>query len=95
MKKLVKIVTVVLLSTTLWSCATRAVVTERPAPPVEVRPAPPRANYVWIDGEWVWSGGRYSWRNGYWARPNAGHVWVAGHWAQRGHGWYWVSGHWN
>ena len=41
----------------------------RPEPPVYAWPLPPVPNYVWIEGEWVWSGGVYVYRRGYWALP--------------------------
>ena len=96
MKKLIVISAVGLSLMSASGCRTRAVVTTRPEPPaaVVVRPAAPHANYVWIDGEWVWRGGRYTYVNGYWAPPRSGHVWVSGHWVQRGRGWTWEKGHW-
>jgi len=96
MKKLLRLIPVVMLLSVFSSCGpSRVVVTDRPNPPVEVRPAAPYPNYVWIDGEWIANGGSYTWRSGYWAAPRAGHVWVGGSWAARGNGWYWVRGHWN
>ncbi len=94
MKKFVRFIAVLFLTTSLWGCAERAVVTERPREPVEVRPAAPRADYVWINGEWRNQGGRYTYKNGYWAAPRQGHVYASGHWARRGRGWYWIPGHW-
>jgi len=96
MKKLIVISTLALsLIVGSSGCRTRAVVETRPEPlAVAVRPAPPHADYVWIDGEWIWSGGKYVYTNGYWAPPRAGHVWAAGHWVGKGHGWYWERGHW-
>jgi hypothetical protein len=93
MKKLLLCGALILSLMGTSGCRTRAVVTTRPEPPVVVvRPAPPRPDYVWIEGDWYWSGGRYQWRPGYWAAPRG--VWVQGHWVQRGHGWYWERGHW-
>ena len=96
MKKLIVCAALVLSLIGTSGCRTRAVVITRPAPPaaVVVRPAAPGSGYVWIDGEWYWSGGRYHYRNGYWAPPRSGHVWVAGHWVQRRNGWYWEKGYW-
>ena len=82
-----------LAAITLSSCAPQMVVTERPAPPVYVRPVVPGPHYVWVDGDWYVSGGRYVWREGYWAPPRKKH-WVGGHWAPRRGGWYWERGHW-
>ena len=72
------------------------VVRTQPAPPVYVRPAPPRGNYVWVDGEWIRQGHGYVYRQGYWAAPHRRyHHYVTGHWQQKRQGWYWVPGHWN
>ena len=95
MKKLVVIVSLALSALTLDSCAPgRYTVSAQPSVPVYERPARPGANYVWIDGDWYWSGGRYVYRNGYWARPRGHRTWVAGVWVHRGNGWYWKKGHW-
>jgi len=44
-----------------------------PPPPgrVEFIPASPRADAVWIDGEWLWQGRRYAWKGGRWVAPPA------------------------
>ncbi len=44
-----------------------------PPPPrrVEVKPAKPGPNFVWVEGHWKWKGRR------------RGHVWVPGHWRRR------------
>ena len=86
MKKLVVISTLALsLMVGSSGCRTRAVV---------VRPASPHPDYIWIDNEWIWNGGKYVYKEGYWAPPRTGHVWVAGHWVQKKKGWYWEKGHW-
>ncbi|RFM29698.1 YXWGXW repeat-containing protein [Deminuibacter soli] len=77
------------------SCAPSAVVvTERPAPPVYVRPAPPRPGYIWVEGEWRARSGRYVWQNGYWTRPHGSRQWHGGHWEKARGGWYWQNGYW-
>src|SRR5580658_10579559 len=40
-----------------------------PPPPgrVEVIPAAPTRDAVWIDGEWGWRGHKWGWQPGYWA----------------------------
>src|SRR5690348_10215894 len=96
MKKLIVFCALIFSLLSATSCRTRAVVTTRPEPPaaVIVRPASPGPGYVWIDGEWVWSGGRYNYNHGYWAPVRPGHVWIAGHWVRSGRGWYWERGYW-
>lgn len=95
MKKVLFILSLVAGIAIFDSCAPgRYTVTARPDVPVYVRPASPGANYVWVDGDWYWRGGRYTYRNGYWARPRGGRAWVGGAWVGRGNGYYWRRGHW-
>lgn len=44
---------------------------EYPPPParVEVIPAAPKPEAVWIDGEWTWQGRRWAWKQGRWVAP--------------------------
>jgi hypothetical protein len=42
-------------------------------PPVEVVPAQPRGDAVWVDGTWEWGGNdRYRWVPGAWVVPPPG-----------------------
>jgi hypothetical protein len=47
---------------------------ERPPPParVEILPARPSIDAVWIDGEWIWRRGRWAWLPGRWVVPPEG-----------------------
>lgn len=75
--------------------AQRIYVKVRPAAPVVVRTAAPRADYIWVEGEWVASGRTYVWKPGYWVEPRKGYRWIPGHWVdRRGRGSYWIAGHW-
>jgi hypothetical protein len=76
-------------------CEGSYVVTTQPTTPVFARPVSPGAGYVWIDGDWRWSGNNYVWREGYWGRPRGHRTWVAGSWYQRNNGWAWRRGRWN
>lgn len=76
------------------SCEGSYYVTEQPAEPVYVRPVAPGPGYVWIDGEWGYSGGRYVYNHGYWSRPRAGYTWHHGYWDHGGHGYRWHRGGW-
>jgi hypothetical protein len=76
------------------SCSGSYYVTERPAEPYYVQPAPPYYGAVWIPGEWTWSGGRYVYVHGYYTHARAGHVWVRGSWYNNGRGYVWHRGHW-
>lgn len=93
MKHLLLII-VVVASLAVTGCATGGYVETQPADVYYVRPVAPGPDYVWIDGDWVWTGGRYVWRNGYWGRPRGGRAWERGHWDHDGHGYRWNRGHW-
>jgi hypothetical protein len=66
---------------------------EPPPPQVEVRPALPYANGVWIEGHWAWRG-RWVWVGGRWEGARVGHVWVPHHWERFGPRWRYLPGHW-
>lgn len=70
------------------------VVERRPADVVFIRPAAPGPEYVWVSGDWFWSGGTYRWHEGYWANTRHGSAWVDGHWDHVGQGYRWQRGHW-
>jgi hypothetical protein len=66
-----------------------------PAAVVEVQPAAPGPEYVWVGGHHRWVGRSYVWERGtYQRRPHGGAVWVHPRWENRGRGHVWVSGHW-
>lgn len=73
-----------------------AVVVYDAPPPVRVtvRPAPPVASAIWIEGYWQWSGATWVWEPGRWEQPRVGHVWVQPRWNRRGRGWVFVGGGW-
>jgi outer membrane lipoprotein SlyB len=65
-----------------------------PPPPAETIVVAPAPGYVWVGGEWEWSG-RWIWRAGYWARPPVGFtIWVGGYNWRDEHGWHHNRGHW-
>lgn len=76
------------------SCGPAAYVQTRPGDVMYNRPIAPGEGYIWIDGDWIWGGGRYTWREGRWDRPRPGHVWHGGRWSQGTHGYRWNRGHW-
>src|SRR6185312_10018059 len=43
-----------------------------PAGRVEVLPARPSPDAVWIDGQWIWDGANWAWDDGGWAVPPEG-----------------------
>jgi hypothetical protein len=70
-----------------------------PTPPptaiVEVRPAIPFPEAIWIDGYWAHRHGNWVWVHGTWERrpwPEA--VWISGHWQDTPKGWRWIPGRW-
>ena len=97
MKTLSKIGLMLVLAGSLFlsSCAGSYYVTERPVEPVYERPVVPYQGAVWVEGEWVWNGGRYIYTRGYWARPRVGRVYAHGYWEPRPRGGYrWHRGYW-
>ena len=92
-----KYLTAVALSTVLLmsSCDGTYYVSSQPVRPAYNRPVSPGADYVWIDGDWVWEGGVYTWHEGRWGRPKGHRTWVSGNWEQRNNGWRWHRGRWH
>ena len=53
--------------------------------------------WLWVDGQYYWSGAQWAWVDGYWIRDRPGydwspgyyhpytHVWIAGSWGPRGY----------
>lgn len=77
-----------------YSCSSGHYVSAQPDAVVVTRPASPGPNYIWVDGDYYWRGGRYNYRQGYWARPRAGRVYRSGAWSQSPRGYYWRRGGW-
>jgi hypothetical protein len=69
-------------------------VTARPADVTYVRPVSPGSGYVWIGGEWEWSGGNYRWQEGSWQHPRESHTWKSGYWENAHNGYKWHKGRW-
>jgi hypothetical protein len=95
MKTIQMLILAAVISLGAISCGGGYYVTTRPSPPYYERPIRPGPDYVWIDGEWVWSGNTYTYTNGYWAAPRPYRTWVVGEWRPRGNGWYWRRGRWH
>lgn len=95
MKTIMKLSAIVMVILAFASCGPSYVaVSSRPATPYYVRPVQPYPNYVWIDGDWYWRGGRYSYRQGYWTAPRRGYEYHPGYWNQHGNGYNWHRGGW-
>jgi hypothetical protein len=68
--------------------------TPPPPAPVETPPPAPSADYVWVDGDWVWNGG-WVWVGGHWVYPPyPGAVWFHGGWGRGWGGFRRTRGHW-
>ena len=78
----------------LASCAGSYYVYERPVEPVYARPMAPYPGAIWIEGDWVWQGGRYVYFRGHWDRPRVGRVWMRGAWERGPRGYTWHRGYW-
>jgi hypothetical protein len=66
-----------------------------PEPYYEAPPPAPGVDFVWIEGEWAWSGHRWVWRHGHYdRRPYGRDHWVAARWRHGDHGWVRVEGRW-
>ncbi|HVU98757.1 MAG TPA: hypothetical protein VHE34_26225 [Puia sp.] len=78
----------------LTGCAVDGYVETQPADVVYTRPVAPGPDYIWIEGDWIYSGGRYNWHPGYWRRGRPGRAWVGGSWSHTPHGYHWNRGHW-
>ena len=88
-----------LLAVSILSClvlagCTAGYVSERPADVTYVRPVSPGPGYVWIDGEWEFSGSNYHWREGSWQQPREGRSWKSGYWENNKKGYKWHKGSW-
>jgi|SRR4051812_25965210 hypothetical protein len=66
---------------------------EPPALRVET-PPPPRAGYVWVDGNWYWSHHKYAWRHGHWVRARHGYHYVPSRWDRDGDRWRYRGERW-
>ncbi|HEY2648518.1 MAG TPA: hypothetical protein VGI38_04965 [Puia sp.] len=83
-----------ILSGVILMGCTAGYVSERPAEVTYVRPVSPGPGYVWIDGEWEYSGGSYHRREGSWQQAREGHTWKSGYWENNNKGYKWHKGGW-
>jgi len=65
-----------------------------PPPKKDIRPAKPGPEFLWIEGNWIWSSGQYTWSKGFWVKKKPGKNWVPGRWEKRGRHWVWIKGRW-
>src|SRR5665811_1677263 len=79
----------------LSSCAGSYYIVDQPVEPVYERPIVPYDGAIWIEGDWIWNGGRYVYTRGHWDRPREGYTYVRGSWVHTNRGYNWHRGHWN
>lgn len=65
-----------------------------PAPMVETMGVAPSPGYFWINGVWVWRGGRHVWAPGYWQAPRVGFYWESHRWQRGSRHWHFNPGGW-
>lgn len=89
------LILIIIIFITLSGCGP-AYVVEEPAYIEIQRPPAPRATYIWVDGDWVYSRRAHGYvrREGYWVAPRQGRTFVPGHWEATPRGKYWKKGHW-
>src|ERR1700740_2621613 len=81
---------------TITPASAQIYVKVRPVVPVIVAPPQPSPVHVWVDEEWVPSGGVYVYGGGHWeSPPHAGYRWRKGYWRRHNNeGEEWVHGRW-
>ncbi len=84
----------IVASMIVFSGCAAGYVSSQPADVVDVQGVAPGPGYVWIGGDWVWSGGAYVWHAGHWGRGRGGRAWTGGHWEHGARGYRWHGGHW-
>lgn len=96
MKTLAKLGLIAAFSSSLFltSCAGEYYVSDQPADVVYDRGAAPYEGAVWIEGDWVYSGGHYVHNRGHWAHARANRTYVKGNWEHNERGYVWHRGHW-
>lgn len=77
----------------LSSCAGSYYEADQPVEPVYERPVAPYDGAVWIDGDWIWSGGKYVYIRGHWDKSRPVRTYMRGSWQHSGHGYRWQRGH--
>ena len=83
-----------ILSCIILAGCSAGYVTARPADVSYARPVSPGAGYLWIGGEWEWSGGNYRWNEGSWQQSREGRSYKSGYWQNDKRGYKWQKGGW-
>ena len=96
MKALIKIGLIAAMGSSLFltSCEGEYYVVDQPAEVYYDPGPPPFTGAIWIEGDWVYTGGHYARNHGYWARARTNRAWVKGNWEHNERGYTWRRGHW-
>ena len=97
MKTLAKSGLIAVLASSLFlsSCAGEYYVSDQPADVVYEPGPPPYSGALWIEGDWVYSGGHYVHSRGHWARTRANRSYEKGKWVHNQRGYSWHRGRWH
>ena len=68
-----------------------------PPQPLSAEPSSPAPapDFVWIEGNWVWSHNGYAWQTGYWHEPRPDMIWTPAHYVWTPRGYIFVMGYWD
>jgi hypothetical protein len=82
-----------------WAAHQQQEVTYLPPPPAPLETGPsvpaPSADYVYVQGCWIYRDGHYVWRPGFWSGCRRGWVWVPSHYVWTPAGYVFVDGYWD
>lgn len=82
-----------------WSNNPQAATQYLPPPPqpLEAGPnSPPTGpDYLWMEGNWIWSHNGYAWQSGYWYEPKPNMIWTPSHYVWTPRGSIFIMGYWD
>ena len=65
--------------------------TPPPPPRSEPMPAPPGAQYFWVNGHWNYEHEQYVWESGHWEAQREHEHWIAARWIASGNVWVYAA----
>lgn len=85
------------ISLSMFTACSVGYVSAEPVYQEPYRPVRPAANYVWIDGNWIWSSStnNYNYSGGNWVVPYRNQSYTPGYWQKNKHGNRWKNGRWH
>jgi hypothetical protein len=82
-----------------WAAHQQQEVSYLPPPPAPIETGPsvpaPSADYVYVQGCWIYRDGHYVWRPGFWTGCRRGWVWVPSHYVWTPAGYVFIDGYWD